>query len=339
MKATIALIIPYFGPLPSYFPYFLASAIKSRVLDVFFFTDALLDPNIGANIKVHRYTMSDFNQLATRMLRMKVAVSSPYKLCDFKPAYGAIFEEYIRGYEFWGFGDIDVIFGNLEAFIAPLLSDNDVISFRKGWISGSLCVLRNCARVNFAYTESSDWRKTFTTQKHHHFDELGGHLYSQVLKGTELDLLKGNVDSFTHVVSRLARKGALVCAFSDSVCENLDWNDTLMYEGGHLMRVNEQTEVMYLHYVVMKRRFFEVPHTAIVPQRFWIRKTGIYMNRPDLLLVVTKEVPRIIRGAVSGLQRFLCRAFTRKTQPIFWKRKARGVPLANPPIASRSQST
>ena len=46
-----------------------------------------------------------------------IALKAPYKLCDYKPAYGYLFQEYLEGYEYWGYCDVDMIFGNLKRFL------------------------------------------------------------------------------------------------------------------------------------------------------------------------------------------------------------------------------
>jgi len=306
-QKQIALIIPYFGALPTYFPYFAESVRHASNIEVLLFTDARIEIAVPDNIKVYPYTLSDFNRLASRTLGMQVAVTFPFKLCDFRPAYGAIFRDYIRDREFWAFGDIDVVYGDLTRFLAPLVCENDVVSCRKGWISGSLCVLRNCAEVNSAYTCSSSWQRCLAAPDYQHFDEMGGHFYKQVLKGADLRQLNGKIDSFTHVVTRLARNGSLRCAFRDLACEELDWGETLVYDNGHLARSKDGSEVTYVHYVTMKRRFFEVSQTAAAPPRFYIRKTGIYNERPGPRVICRQECPRIFRGGLSGLRRLVAR--------------------------------
>lgn len=46
----------------------------------------------------------------------QISLEAPYKLCDFKPAYGDIFKDYAEKYDFWGHCDFDMIFGNLRKF-------------------------------------------------------------------------------------------------------------------------------------------------------------------------------------------------------------------------------
>lgn len=310
-KGRVALIIPYFGPLPQWFPYFAKSAANSQILDVLLFTDARDLPKLPDNIKAHCCTLAEFSVLASDSLSLAVSLKSPFKVCDFRPTFGIIFNEYIRDYEFWAFGDIDLVFGDLGRFLEPLLVDNDVISFRKGWVSGSFCVLRNCGQVNSIYKSSSDWQKSLLLPDNQLFDELGGFLYREVLRGSDVLSLKPNVDSFTHVVMRAVKKGSLRCAFNDLACENLAWGETITFESGRLIRSKDQRELMYIHFVCMKRRFFEAPRVTEAPDSFAIRKTGIYLQRPGMGIICSQEFARVIRGGIHGIGRLLHCSFTK----------------------------
>ena len=39
------------------------------------------------------------------------------KLCDYKPAYGLIFEDELIGYDYWGFCDTDILLGDIYQFL------------------------------------------------------------------------------------------------------------------------------------------------------------------------------------------------------------------------------
>ncbi len=307
MKARIALIIPYFGDLPHWFPYFVRSVAHSPILDVLLFTDAQAGPELPDNIKVHYCSLARFSELASRILSLPISLSHPFKICDFRPAFGQIFQECIRHYEFWAFGDIDLVYGDVAAFLEPLMEHHDVISCRKEWVSGSLCVLRNSKEINSLFALSADWKRAFLSPDSQLFDEMGGFFYSDVLKGADVLSLKGKVESFTHVLKRLVRSGDLRCAFEDLACEQLDWGETIVHDSGHLTRFSDGIEVMYVHYVCMKRRFFEVPVVAAAPERFLIRKTGIYLERPGTRILLSQEAGRVIRGGMHGATRLLSR--------------------------------
>jgi hypothetical protein len=307
MMNKVALIIPYFGILPEWFPYFVKSAAASPILEVLLFTDSPVEITLPENITVIPFSLGSFNELASQRLSISISVTNPYKLCDFKPAFGEIFHEYIRGFEFWAFGDIDLVYGDVAAFLDPLLEGNDVISFCKGWVSGSLCVLRNSTAITRLYKLSPDWERVFLNQANELFDEMGGHFYPHVLSGADVLTMRGSCESFTHIVTRLQRKGVLKCTFVDLACEEIAWGMTLKFRHGKLICTNNGRPIMYVHYVALMRRFFEVPQTSTVPDEFYVRNTGIYLNRPNLLAVCLDEPARVMRGAMQGVGRFIRR--------------------------------
>ncbi|WP_333486766.1 DUF6625 family protein, partial [Phocaeicola plebeius] len=134
---SIIIIIPYFGKLPTLFPFWLQSALNNPTIDFLFITDANIQPM--QNIKVINKTFSLLKEEIQSKFNFEIKLETPYKLCDFKPAYGYIFNEQIKGYDFWGFGDIDLIYGNIRNFINDtILNQYSVIS---GW--GHLTLYKN----------------------------------------------------------------------------------------------------------------------------------------------------------------------------------------------------
>jgi len=108
---SIAFLICWQGDYPWYFLYFIHSCKYNHDIDFLIFTD---NQNIlnhqPSNVKIIPYSIEQFKTDATKALGFEVAVESSYKLCDFKPAYGLIFSEWIKKYDFWGYCDVDVIF-------------------------------------------------------------------------------------------------------------------------------------------------------------------------------------------------------------------------------------
>ena len=113
---SIGIVICYFGKWPPWFPLFLKSCIYNDTIDWLVFSDYDL-PEQSGNIKFHPFFKEQFNRLATKKLGFDINIQDPYKLCDFKPAFGKIFEDYLKEYDFWGYSDIDLIYGNIPGFI------------------------------------------------------------------------------------------------------------------------------------------------------------------------------------------------------------------------------
>ena len=94
------------------------------------------------------------------------------KLCEYKQAYGYILKDYIKGYDFWGYGDLDLVYGDIRHF----LTDNVLTrQFLLGW--GHLTLLRNDEDATTYFMKQQngyqDYRDAFTTSKITYFDEYG----------------------------------------------------------------------------------------------------------------------------------------------------------------------
>lgn len=70
--------------------------------------------NKPQNVKIIYKTLEEIKASAFQKLGFKVNIDYPYKLCDFKPAYGFLFPEIIKDYDFWTQSDLDIIVSWLE---------------------------------------------------------------------------------------------------------------------------------------------------------------------------------------------------------------------------------
>lgn len=117
-EKTIAIITCWYGSYPWHFPYFIHSCTFNPTIDFIIITcnkeNILSKPD---NIKVIHKTKDEIIGTASKKLGFKANIDYPYKLCDFKPAYGFLFPEIIKGYDFWGHGDIDLVYGNIRDFM------------------------------------------------------------------------------------------------------------------------------------------------------------------------------------------------------------------------------
>jgi hypothetical protein len=117
-----AIIIPYFGKFKPSISLFLESCNRNPDVDWHIFTDCPVPENVELkeNIKWHAATLDYVSGLIREKLGWTVSLTRPYKLCDLKPFYGLLFEEYLTGYEYWGFGDTDVIYGHLTKYLGHI---------------------------------------------------------------------------------------------------------------------------------------------------------------------------------------------------------------------------
>lgn len=167
---TIVIIFPYFGALPVQYKMWRASATCNPSVDFMFFTDA--DVESAKNIIVHKMSFKDFRKLVQNVFDFPIILNRPYKLCEYKQAYGYILNKYIKGYDFWGFGDLDLVYGDIRAF----LTDNVLeYKFLLGW--GHLTLIHNDTDCNTFFMKQIEgyqsYKAAFTTSEITYFDEFG----------------------------------------------------------------------------------------------------------------------------------------------------------------------
>ena len=165
----IVLIFPYFGILPPQYPAWRATALRNPTIDFLFFTDADVDP--AENIIVHKMPFSDFQQIVQKAFDFPISLNRPYKLCEFKQAYGFILQDYIKEYDLWGYGDLDLVYGDIRTFLTDSVLEH---KFLLGW--GHLTLLHNDEDANTYFMKPvagyQNYKDAFTTTKITFFDEF-----------------------------------------------------------------------------------------------------------------------------------------------------------------------
>lgn len=175
---TIALVIPYFGKAPSYYPYWLFSAGLNPTIDFHIFTDSLDNVFNAPNIIIHRTNFSAFVERFRQTLGISINCPSPYKLCDLRPAYGLVLSDELSSYDFWGYCDIDIILGNIREFLP-----DDANTYDKLFEHGHFTLIRNTdeCRRNFLQITPGicSYQKVFSQPGNFCFDEsdLSLHLW------------------------------------------------------------------------------------------------------------------------------------------------------------------
>lgn len=168
----ILFIIPYFGRWPFWMPFFLESCRHNADIDWLLFSDCGVLQNLPGNVKIESIGFSEYCQLVSRRLNIDFSPAVAYKLCDIKPALGHIHVDRLEGYDFWAFGDVDLVYGDLRRyFTAERLAGIDLFSTHERRVAGHLCLIRNTARQRELFMRIKDWKIRFTDQKSYALDE------------------------------------------------------------------------------------------------------------------------------------------------------------------------
>lgn len=167
---SIIYIIPYFGTLPSFFSVWLESCRKNYNINWLIFTDDHTPFDFPENVHVIYCTFDDIKERIKNSFSFPIYLDKPYKLCDYKVAYGLIFKDYIKDFDFWGFCDIDLIWGDIRSFFTEnLLKKYDKIGYQ-----GHSTLFRNTKHINSLFLESlgeESFEKLIKSDKNEFIDE------------------------------------------------------------------------------------------------------------------------------------------------------------------------
>lgn len=268
----IVILICYYGKFPWYFPYFLHSCRYNPSVDFIIISDNYYEHKLPLNVTIFNLPWEEIKNRIGQRLNLNVQIEFPYKLCDFKPAYGVIFPELIKGYEFWGHGDLDVIFGRIRNFVTDdVLANHELISVRHDVLCGCFTLFRNNPKMNELFRHSRDYKKVFTSPIHYCFDETNW-AFEAFKKGVPPEHIHTEIESMTHVVKRLNRENYIKAYFDFHLIEG--YPGKLKWNSGKLTYKN-QFEVMLYHMVRFKK-ICKQTRMKTIPDTFHISPRRIY---------------------------------------------------------------
>lgn len=169
---SIRFVIPYFGAWPFWMDFFLEGCRRNGDIEWLFFTDCGVPESPPANVSFIETSFQAYCELVSERLGISFYPLQPYKLCDIKPALGYIHADHLTDVDFWAFGDIDVIYGDLrQYFTAERLAEKDLFATHARRISGHLCLLRNTPVMREAFMRIPNWQHRYADQAHQALDE------------------------------------------------------------------------------------------------------------------------------------------------------------------------
>lgn len=262
----VCIIGVYFGELPKHFSLWLKSAAYNNSVDFLIFTDQK-KKNLPDNVRFVKMSLQTIKQLAENKLGFSVALKHPYKCCDFKPAYGMLFEEYISKYDYWGHCDFDLIWGDLRFFF----NKYNLKNYDKFLSLGHLSLYRNTSENNRRFmckgSNVGNYDKIFQDESNYAFDEISG-VY-QIYKKNEFAMFDQRIYADISIIYkrfRLAKKD-----------KNYK-KQAFCWEKGHIYRyylnknIQNRDEFMYIHF--KKRKEMKIVENCETSSCFMISQEG-----------------------------------------------------------------
>ncbi len=273
-KNRICVILPYFGKFNGYFNLWLQSCGYNSNIDWYIFTDDNSKFKYPANVSVTYCTFTDVQLRAYSLWGKNIMLDKPYDLCKFRVAYHELFPQVVDEYEYWGYCDCDLIFGDIYSAILPAIRQKyDKVSWR-----GHFTLFRNSPDNRNAYLTVLPGIHTFMDcisrgEKDYYnlFDEVGINLIFDALgKKTYKDLLIADLEVKSYNFICMHYSNAEDYKNKQQIFE---WNDGHLYRcslfGGKLIK----EEFAYIHFLRRKMKSFISPmqqskYLIVPPNKF-----------------------------------------------------------------------
>lgn len=204
------LICPWFGPLPEWFPLWHANIGRLRE----FGFDVVLDTDEEA-----------FAERAHTTLDVDWPTGDGRKVCDYRCAFGVMYADELKSYDFWGHTDLDCVYGRVERYVTDeFLAGLDLHSNHPTYVSGPWSLYLNDPAVNVLFTEAPNWREQLSREATTGWVET----------------------SFSELVGAAHQEGRLTRVYTNWQTQNLDDFRSVRFEGDALLERGR--EVMMAHF-------------------------------------------------------------------------------------------
>ena len=266
LHPSIAIVTAYFGPPPLWFPAFLVSCRANPDVRWMIYTDFSVGYPLPANVTLKSMDLGGLSRRASETLEAKIELAAPYKICDLKPAYGVIFADDLRPYDFWACSDLDIVWGDIRHFLTDtLLASHDIVSSRRKRLSGHFTLFRNDASTNRTFELIPNVREAMANPVHLYLDEL-----------VITEHLQNHLNDPEHARPRVHWKGGLTMDNRYQRELGKGPEDTLWWRHGKTFD-HQGHELMYLHFHKMRKKMNTIDFALDDgPAAFAINRKGFW---------------------------------------------------------------
>ena len=274
----IVLICPYFGKLPkNHMDLWLQSCKYNPSIDWIIFTDDRTQFNYPKNVKVNYMSFGELKELFQKKFDFSISLERAYKLCDFKPAYGYVFSDFIKKYDFWGYCDMsDCILGNIRRVI----NDDILNKYEKIGFLGHLSLYKNSKEVNERFKKGSNsiitYKEVLSSSDNMAFDELNEYSINSIYDYNRIKIYR--IDQYYFDISPLYYP--FVRSWYDEKYKHsylkrkptvFKWSNGRLYEYSIINNEIQKNELLYVHFQKrkMEKTFDGISNEYyIIPNKF-----------------------------------------------------------------------
>jgi hypothetical protein len=269
------------------------------------FTDDNSKFDVPKNVKIVYTNLRKIKEMAQNKFDFTISLEYNYKLCDYKPAYGLIFEDYLHEYDFWGYCDIDIIFGNLRKFLDEKL----INKYEKIYKAGHFTLYKNSDLNKFGFENIINsngeklYKYVYSNNSSFYFDEFYG---LHKLYGVDK---KYSMYSYKNDIADILPKYSSFIVYGQSELKNFifEWkenNNTCSLIGFYDKYKVKSKEFMYIHLqkrnmkinLTYNNNFFIVPNKFINSKK--MPKKYLYFINYSRICFIKYKIKRYLQRKI-----------------------------------------
>lgn len=252
----IAILYPYFGSLPEWFPLFFETLKMNASITFIFYSDCDFAKFQAPNVKVKNLSFNEYITFVNSKIEFNFNPHNAYKICDLRPLFGKIHNEDFKGFDFYGYGDVDLIFGNIRHFYTKeILHSYDVLSTHNDRLSGHFCLFKNTRQNKEMYKYIGGYNEKLKAKEHIGVDEeLFFNAYKRYIKDHKHSII---TKIFNYGMPKLYLQEQFSTPFSSipwiDGTINSNQPDEWYYKNGEITNNRDgDRKFMYLHFMNFK---------------------------------------------------------------------------------------
>lgn len=251
-KKFLAFTIPYYGRWPKWVKLFLDSCSKQKGIYFFLISDNPPEMELPKNVYFAKINKSELAKRIEEKVGIKFSYMHIHKICDYKPFYGKLFNDLLTNYEFWGYCDIDLVFGNITSLInQERFKEIDIYSPSNRITAGHCTILRNNDLINNLCFQIEGYHEKLLEPLTTHLDEISFNECVKVQKKIH-NLKVVQALSLEEELKKDFAEVGITMVNSNNYLVDSKQIEYLSYKNGKTY-IKKDKEVLYLHFMGLKR--------------------------------------------------------------------------------------
>lgn len=267
-------VVPYFGKFPEYFQLWLDSCNYNNEFNWILLTD--IDKsiyNVPVNVEFIECTFSNIINIFRNKIDDKISLDTAYKLCDFRPVYWMLLDYYNITYDFWGYCDVDLIFGRLSYFLKEEL----FFKYDRIYSMGHLSLISSSPITKYAFLlDGADysWKEVFFSNKTFGFDEHHG--LNKIWKKNKLSFYYNDIEIVD--INPQFKDFRLTNIALNKEKQLFIFKEGKIIQGYWYRKQYIEKEFAYIH---LQKRHMNMNNVSNTRKRFLIDKNGFHFLNED----------------------------------------------------------